>query len=864
MENYRNNIGKWNNLAMESGNLMVEGISSSESALMLRALNEPMQVDLLNGVNPLLAQRTIQVRNNIDKISKELTKTLIDKAGITDSKIIKQKELELSETIKGNLGSYVKRVYEQPQKAGLFPSLSVKEPKIYERGKIAREIYEKGLTDKINIATKELNRLSNVNNLSGVGEVTKMKFNVKGIKTIDDLINTPKQELANILMLELKNKMDTPTRQLFTAIDKIDNEINGLNRIYKQRGLTPTIKKGYAAIDPSSKEVLKRAQPIKSQIALEQDIFTRIANLEDGKQRLVQELAGKGNKVYLEAEAKVEGLIDEANKLVGKQRGLIGKINEYNNLIEKPLKQPDIPYDVRKRLGQIETGGVPVFKSISDAGYKTETARLFNSIATDFRLSSINETKGWVQLADNETKGSLAGMYVHPAVAKDIERIEKVITDKDRFINTLLRTWKIGKTALNPGTHGRNIISNITLLEASGTPLNRIPDLLSSAIDDVYKNTPLFQELKNNGIASGNFTQTELEELRNLYKVSDSNFIEKLLSKSRTALKPFNSLIDLYGKEETIFKVAKARHLIEQGFTYKNAVQEAEKWIFNYGKIPDFIKTVRDAPLGAPFITFQYKVIPRIFEALVKNPIDVIKYPLLLSGLEQYSKDKFNLSDSDMALLKRKQPLTYLLPFTDNQNQLRMFNLQYILPYGQMFNINQQGLPVGTLGLGGNPMFSTPYNLLVTNKDPFTGKDIIEKNSNIYRQFSSGMDFVGKQLLPSLTPYVGYSADTIQKSLNGIPLNKYGERPDYWLEIFGIFTGMRTRPTTIPTASWRFMNEINAIKITAEKAGNKLINDQSVPIQEKESRYKEIYSDMIRTMQKEMKIFNNNKLETIK
>lgn len=849
-DKYNQSLSNWNKKAIETGNLMTEGLSAAESTTIFRAIQQPTQMELLNTVRPDLAKRALEARTIIDSISQDYIGILKDKARITDSSVLKNQYLEMADTLKKNIGAYLQRTYSTyADKSGGMLSTrgTVSAKPIFERNKVAREIYTKELRNKINTFTREHNNLT-PKSIGGVGDVVKSRLEKRGIKTVEDLASMKKQDLASVLLMEEKNRLDVRSAPAISAVEKIDNEINNLNKLISQQGILSDL----------GNQAKSRRSPFKAlgdtaagkRAELEGGYVARINKLVEARDKIMNNLKSSNSAKYIDAENRADEMINQAGRLASRRRGLTGKINEYENLIEKPLKQPDIPYEIKKKLGYIETGGFPVYKSIRDAGYRMEADRLFNSIALDGRYATTDKMalgRGWVEIPDSLTKGALRGMVVHPQVAKDILSMERILTDQNKALTKLVSLWKVGKTALNPATHGRNVISNIMLLEASGTPSHRIPDLLAQSVDDITNKSILYRELQKRGIGFSTFTEAELSFINDIYKHNQGGLINKILnkavSKSESALKPFKSLEKLYGLEEQLFKIAKTRQLLEQGYNINNAFAEAEKWLFNYNRIPDFIRSVRNSPFGSPFITFQYKAIPRIFEALVKNPIDVIKYPIFFGALEQYAKQKFNLSDSDMKLLKRDQPLNYLLPFTDSNNQLRMYNLKYTLPYGQIFEEN----PLATFGIGNNPIFSVPSSVL-WNRNPLTGREIFNANDSQFKQFSDKFDFTMKQILPTLTPFLGYSAETIGKAINGIPLTKYGEKPDYWLELLGNIGGVKTKPTSIPITYQRFISEIKRIESDSNRAKGAIIKDQSLTPKEQQAQLEDLMKETIKAM----------------
>jgi len=357
----------------------------------------------------------------------------------------------------------------------------------------------------------------------------------------------------------------------------------------------------------------------------------------------------------------------------------------------------------------------------------------------------------------------------------------------------------------------------------------------------------------------------EWSPLDGIYKNNKGNYFNKILGKALTkaeeAYGPFKSLERLYQAEEEVFKIAKTRYLLEKGFTLNNAYKESEKWLFNYNKIPDFINQVRNSPFGAPFITFQYKAIPRTIEALIKNPLDVLKYPLLFVAMENLAKAKFGLTDTDMDILKKDKPFNYLLPFTDSNGQFRMYNLQYTLPYGNIVGAGESLW--GATGLGTNPIFSIPGGLIF-NRNPLTGREIYDKDSTKFKQFQQKFDYTMKQTLPSLTPIIGYSAETLGKSINGIPLDRYGTKPDYWFELIGTIVGMKTKPVSLPIEYYKFFKESSYLKQDFERAKNSIIRDQSLKPEQAEQQLKEAMDSYIDNMNEQMKIIEKTKTERLK
>lgn len=547
-------------------------------------------------------------------------------------------------------------------------------------------------------------------------------------------------------------------------------------------------------------------------------------------------------------------IISQADALNRYKSKLTGRSNEIKNLIVKPKIKPDIPKEVRMKLGEIETAGYPVARSIQDMGYKVETAGMFEEVASNTLLSTddviMAKQSGWTLMPDTPNMGSLAGKYVHPVVADDVNNITKIISTADRVYQELLSAWKMGKTTLNPATHGRNILSNTMLLEMSGVPAHRIPDLVSASYDDMIKQTPLYKDLKKAGLGLGTFKSAEIESLSGVYS-GKSTVSDMLEAAGRKVDKTFlGDMNRLYQAEEELFKIAKARHLIEQGFTVENALAEGEKWLFNYSKIPSFINKVKSNPLGAPFITFQYKAMPRILEALIKRPLTILKYPVLLNAVEHYSITKLGLTEQQVRTIKKDKPLTFILPWTDSNGNIRVYDMQYTVPYGELFERRKvAGGEIPTFGLMQNPMYATSYNLLAFNKDPYTGRNIVSEDATETKKAKQRMGYIAQQLLPPLTPGIGYSAKTIAKAAEG-RTDRYGVKSDYWWEIIGAIGGLKTKPKDMSVESYKLLVRTDALwrDYDIKQAG--LLKDQSLTSGERQKQFREVEQERIRGFNK--------------
>jgi hypothetical protein len=246
-----------------------------------------------------------------------------------------------------------------------------------------------------------------------------------------------------------------------------------------------------------------------------------------------------------------------------------------------------------------------------------------------------------------------------------------------------LARWKMWKTVYNPVTHLNNTVSNVEMLLMSGYS----PAALGGGVKHLVQGeqSALWREARDAGLFGTDWASTLLgseggaqrtlldlaEELRTQPEIPDAVLVTDRLMRlkdwwvnSRQAvadaqgpaqtgaqlariagqpaikglkagLAPVKKLARaaerLYQVEDNVFKMAVFAAAREQGKTARQAVAEANTFFFNYRDVPDAVRFARDLPIGSPFVTYTYKVIPAIARNLVRNPENVLA---LVAGYE--------------------------------------------------------------------------------------------------------------------------------------------------------------------------------------------------------------------------------------
>ena len=258
----------------------------------------------------------------------------------------------------------------------------------------------------------------------------------------------------------------------------------------------------------------------------------------------------------------------------------------------------------------------------------------------------------------------------------------------------------------------------------------------------------------------------------------------------------------MYQASETLFKVVKLRDTMERyekqmGVKLEDmtdlvrrdaiesmAVQDAQKWIFDYSAVPRTVRYLRNAPIGAPFISFAYLALPRMFEAAAKHPVKMIRYTSLpyVAGHIAAMLGAFPDDDDDWNKVKQKLPdymkdkFTVLpMPWKDEYGNRAFTDVGYFIPFspyieaGRAYydrisgNKPDQSLSDPILNMG---ILSGPTPDLITawksGVDPFTQRPIIDPYGSTGEKFWDGLTYAWSMAAPTFLTEKGWAGKTLQ------------------------------------------------------------------------------------------------------
>ena len=460
-------------------------------------------------------------------------------------------------------------------------------------------------------------------------------------------------------------------------------------------------------------------------------------------------------------------------------------------------QRKDIPKEIRQEMGEIMTPGYPIAKGIVQLTHDIETAKWFKGISQNPEWALPKGSRGavpegWKQLSSNKKLGALSEAYVHPEIFTDLQQTIRVMETPEKVWRRSLGYWKFGKVILSPKTHSRNLMSNSILAHLGGMPMYEQPIYLTKAARAMRTKDAYWKQSMEEGLLGTTWAEHELSSLfseaeSQIKGIKAESIPEKLgrigvvWEKSKDLA---NKAAKTYQAEEEWFKLAKFIHNIERKkMSPKLASADAEKWLFNYGKVTKFQEGYRSKWYGAPFATFTFKALPRIAEAAVKTPHRFLLPFAMVYGLEQAAMSYFG-DTSEQAKAKKEIRPEYMkgsplgipnfarVPVSDEYGREHYLNLTYILPWG---DIGESGSFAGIPGALQPLSQPFPKELWqqAANRDTFFDRQIVPDEElagkSTWDQIKTQAKLRGKHLGQTLAPTPVLDVIKGVQSLQGKP-----------------------------------------------------------------------------------------------
>lgn len=481
---------------------------------------------------------------------------------------------------------------------------------------------------------------------------------------------------------------------------------------------------------------------------------------------------------------------------------------------------------------------------------------------------------GFKKIPDAPRYGSMRGLIVRAEIYDDIVGTSRIHTGDESIAEQILgyggmatkftQLWKWSKVAANPPAQVRNFVSNGILLHLSGVPFHKVPSRVIQAIKEIRENGKHWQVAKEYGVTESTFSAQELYRIeRELLAVEAKNANKvSLATLKNIAGWVMDKTGDVYQFSEAIFKTAKIIDEMERGSSASKAALEAQKWMFDYSLVTPSMRYLRNAPVGIPFLTFYMKALPRMLEVAYKRPWSFAPYvavPFVMTAMVASMAD---VDNDDVEKLKlalpdwlQKRGHAYFIPAKDEKGRWQAIDFGYFLPWTMWTELVQSGAAgefgdaLQTSGILGGPIPSM-ISAIQTNTDPFTKKEIVNKNDTPEKQMASLMKYLYDLSMPTWVTSNGFAGKMLD-AVNDV-VDKQGDIKTTELQAALRLAGVNMyaiEPEKSRANNIRFMKyEISDIK----RRRTQLLRDKNLSIEERKN-IRDTYAEMIKEKRLELR-----------
>ena len=533
----------------------------------------------------------------------------------------------------------------------------------------------------------------------------------------------------------------------------------------------------------------------------------------------------------------------------------------------------DFTQDERTMMGELDEAKYAVARTLFMMNRDIEVGRFHEWVADEYAKTPEEAEDEGLQMADASDSmlraftpdewvtvptskipgtgvfkyGALAGMVIPGPVWNDIRQISA-----GRFepfgaaYASILRAWKLSKTALTPTTHVNNIMGNFVMADMHDVGARdaiAAVRLMVAAANGDKDAKAMLDRFEDSGATQGMFTTHELkkevlepllQQLREEVGMADNEaailkvsaimslalhgqFGEawagaKAAAKQSTAGRVTGTVVtkaqDYYQAEDSVFRLAAFLKSIDEGKTDLEAGKLARKAFLDYHINAPWINTMRGTAM--PFIAFAYRAIPMLVETTARKPWKIAKYMLVAGGLNALAyamlgadadedKERAYLPDEKAGRLWGIVPKLIRMPW-NRESKLRdgrtssdpvFLDVRRWIPVGDVVDYGQDktALPMIPQPMipGGPAVIAFEF---LVNKSAFTGRELTKETDTWVEKAAKVGGHFYKGFAPNVPiPYSGTWAGTkIDNAIKGKedPLGRAYPVPEAVASGFGL------------------------------------------------------------------------------
>lgn len=400
------------------------------------------------------------------------------------------------------------------------------------------------------------------------------------------------------------------------------------------------------------------------------------------------------------------------------------------------MARKDLPDEVLESLGEIKTAGYPSAKGLTQLQQAETRSKFFKEVSDNF--ASDVPSGNLVQLPDSKYLGALSGKFVLPSIAEVVNGTVKTTNPALQKYLDALSLWKTFKTAYNPATVSRNVLTNTFVLN----PLGGVPfwdiNTYAKATKEMLNPGPIYNAARKAGLDISNQNAAELMTKASTLYTKKKSLFGQFFPKVQDFHK---AVTNFYGNTDKFFKLANIIKGLDNGLNMQQALNRANFYLIDYSEVPKAVDFLRKS--FVPFISFTYGVSKPLAKTLLERPDKLANYFKVLREIQQMNpyqetQDE-KLREYDALPQYIKEGNFERLPIKDATDRTQYLDLQYILPFN----------PVETKSLSpSNPFFEVVSDLK-RNKSGFTGKAIWEETDTQGEKNLKALKYVWLQMSPN-------------------------------------------------------------------------------------------------------------------
>jgi hypothetical protein len=236
---------------------------------------------------------------------------------------------------------------------------------------------------------------------------------------------------------------------------------------------------------------------------------------------------------------------------------------------------------------------------------------------------------------------------------------------------------------------------------------------------------------------------------------------------------------------EILGKTAKIIDEMAKGVDEGTAALNAQKTLFDYSLVPPSVRYLRNAPVGMPFVTYYYKVLPNLLETAIRHPERYAPYIALPYAYHSLLADYKGVTNEDFEKLKKALP-EYLrdggkalaMPVKDNQGRWQFLDFSYFLPWSAFTGIVKSAADLNVQKFFSNSgLLGSPLPQLITaalgNKDPFSQREIVNRFDPPEKKVADTMMYLWRMSMPTWLTDIGFAGKL--KEVLDKDVNRYGD-----------------------------------------------------------------------------------------